>query len=277
MRTTFCWICAASSAWPTSRTSTGAWPSPTFTGTSSISLRILDHAVGVDEVVGVADLRVAGGNDEVGVVQRVDDVHQRQAARLERLAVGVHHDLAVLAAEGRRHRRARHRRQLVADVVLRLVAELRFREALARHRDQRHRQRRGVGLEHQRRQRSRRQVAQVGHRQVGERGRRRVDVGARVEEDLDDAHAGQRARLDVLDVAAQREEALEAGRDVALDLDAAACRDRRSRPRPPGSSDSGKTSTGMRANAVTPSSATISAPTMMVCGLRSENPGMVDS
>ena len=36
MRTTFCWIWAASSARPTSRTRTGAWPSPTLTGTSSI-------------------------------------------------------------------------------------------------------------------------------------------------------------------------------------------------------------------------------------------------
>ena len=45
-----------------------------------------------------------------------------------------------------------------------------------------------------------------------------VGVGAGLEEDLDDADAGQRPRLHVIDAAAEREEALEPAGDVGLDL-----------------------------------------------------------
>jgi len=61
-------------------------------------------------------------------------------------------------------------------------------------------------------------MAQVRHRQVTQRGRRRAQVNAGVEEDLDYADPGQRPRLDMLDLAAQGEEALESRANVAFHL-----------------------------------------------------------
>ena len=61
-------------------------------------------------------------------------------------------------------------------------------------------------------------MAQVGHREVAQRRCRGAQVNAGMKEHLDDADAGQRARFDVLDVAAKGEEPLEAGRDVRLHI-----------------------------------------------------------
>ena len=89
------------------------------------------------------------------------------------------------------------------------VAQLRLGQAFAFERDEAHRQARRVELLHDRRQRARRQAPQVGHREVGDLVDVGVGVGARLEEHLDDAHAGQRPRLHVIDAAAEREEPLE--------------------------------------------------------------------
>ena len=73
-------------------------------------------------------------------------------------------------------------------------------------------------MQHHRRQRARRQAPQLRHGQVGDGGDRGVGIGAGLEIDLDQAHAGQRSRLDVVDAAAQREEPLEGIRDVGFNL-----------------------------------------------------------
>jgi len=84
-----------------------------------------------------------------------------------------------------------------------------FRSGLSLQCDQADGLRGGVHAQHDGRQRARRQAAQVGHGQVGDVTERRVGIGAGLEVDFDEAHAGQRARLAVVDVCAQREEALE--------------------------------------------------------------------
>ena len=175
-------------------------------------------AVGEDGVVERPDLHVARRQNQVRVVDRADHVHRAHLVRLQLRRIDVDHDLAVLAAEGRRHRRAVDAGQLVPDGELPEVAQLRFVQPFALQRDQTHRQARGVELLHDRRQRAGRQAAEIGHRQV--RDLVHVRIGARpgLEEHLDDADAGQRARLHVIDAGAEREEPLEAAGDVGLDL-----------------------------------------------------------
>ncbi len=179
---------------------------------------VAELAVGEDGVVERPDLHVAGRQDQVRVVDGPHDVHRAHLVRLQLRRIDVHHDLAVLAAEGRRHRRARHAGELVADGELPEVAQLRLVEPLALQRDQAHRQARRVELLHDRRQRARRQPAQIGHREIRDLVDVRVGVGARLEEHLDDAHARQRPRLHVIDARAEREEPLEPAGDVGLDL-----------------------------------------------------------
>ena len=177
---------------------------------------MVDHRVGVDEVILRADLGVARRNNQVGAVERVHHVHRRQPARLQRVAVEVDHDLPVLAAKRRRHRGALDRGEKVADVVLRLVANWAWLKPLPETVTSTTGSDEAPEGEHQRWQRAGRQMAQVRHRQVTQPGRRRVKVYSGMEEHLDDADAGQRARLDMLDFAAHGEEALEAGGDVAF-------------------------------------------------------------
>ncbi len=78
--------------------------------------------------------------------------------------------------------------------------------------------RRGIHAKHHRRQSAGRQSAQVGHRQVGNVAQRRVGIGAGLEVDLDEAHAGQRARFAVVDVGRESEEPLEGVGNVGFNL-----------------------------------------------------------
>ncbi len=77
---------------------------------------------------------------------------------------------------------------------------------------------RSVELQNNRWQRSRRKLAKVGHREIGNGSDCGVRIAAGLKKHLDDAYSGQGARLDVLDVASQREETLEPAGDVRLDL-----------------------------------------------------------
>ena len=63
-----------------------------------------------------------------------------------------------------------------------------------------------------------RQTPQIGHREVSDIAESGVGVAARLEVDLDQAHARQRAGLDVVDVAAEGKKTLERISDVSLDL-----------------------------------------------------------
>ena len=105
-------------------------------------------------------------------------------------------------------------------------------------------------------------------------GGRRAQIDSGMEKHLDDADAGQRARFDVLDVAPKSEEALKAGGDVRFDILAAACRDRKWRPPPPGYGAGENVHRHARRTRSTRGWSIISAPTIIVWGLRSEKEGI---
>ena len=81
-------------------------------------------------------------------------------------------------------------------------------QPLALQRDQAYRKIRRIEVEHNGRQRSRWQSAQVGHGQIRDVADGGVSICARLKVDLDEADAGHRAGFDVVDVAAERKEAL---------------------------------------------------------------------
>ena len=148
----------------------------------------------------------------------VHHIHRAQLRGLQLDGIDVELDLPVLSAVGLGHRGAGNVGNLVANVELSLIVQLGFGQSLALQSHQANRHAGGVELQHDRRQRALRQPSQVSHRQVGDLADRRVRIGSRLEVNLDQADAGERSRLDVVDVAAQREEALEGVGDVAFDL-----------------------------------------------------------
>ena len=149
----------------------------------------IDLAVGIDVVIIRADFHVARRQNQIGFVHRAHHVHDAQLVRLQFERIHIHHDLAIASAEGRRHRRARHAGHLVANGELAQVAQLRFAQAFAFQRDQADRQAGGVKFHHHRRQRAGRQIAQVGHGQIGDAGHVGIGIGAGLEINLDQTHA----------------------------------------------------------------------------------------
>ena len=81
--------------------------------------------------------------------------------RLQLHRIDIELDLAILAPERLRYRSAGHIRDLVANVELPLVMELRFVQPLALERHQADRQTRSIELQHDGRQRALRQTAQI--------------------------------------------------------------------------------------------------------------------
>src|SRR5580698_5130907 len=145
-------------------------------------------------------------------------IHHTELRRFELQRIDIDHDLAIRAAVGLRNRSSGDVRDLVAHCELRHILELRLIHACALERNQANRKIGSVEAQHNRWQGPGRQTAQVGHREI----RNVADccgwIGARLEINLDEADTGHGARLDVIDVAAQREEALIAVRNVGLDL-----------------------------------------------------------
>ena len=181
-------------------------------------LRRRQLAVGVDVVVLRADAHIASGKDGVRLVHCAHYVHQAQLVSFQLHRIDVHLDLAILPAERLRHRCARHIRNLVAHGELPDVVQLGFVQSLALQRDQTYRQARRIELQHHRRQGAGRQATKLRHGQVGNRADRGVGIRARLEVHTNQAHAGERARFDVIDPAAEREKALEGIGDVRFDL-----------------------------------------------------------
>ena len=138
--------------------------------------------------------------------------------RLQLLRIDVDHDLSVAAAVGGRHRRAGNTGNLISNLKLEKVVELRLVQPLALHGEQANRQIRRVGLQHHRRQRSFRQPPQIGHRQIGNLSYVRVGVGPGLKINLDQADAGHRPRFHMIDAAAKSKKPLESVRDVSFDL-----------------------------------------------------------
>ncbi len=196
---------------------TDFWPS-VFSGMSVEGFGVRNLRVGVDVVIHRTHAHVAGGQNQVGVVRGAHHVHRTQLVRLQFQRVDVDHDLPVLAAVGRRHRSAGNARDLIANLKLQIVVELRFVEPLAIDGQQANRKTRCVHLHHDRRQRAFRQAAQIGHRQIGNLRDVGIGVRARLKINFDQADAGHRTRFHVVDAAAQGKKSLERVGNVRFDL-----------------------------------------------------------
>ena len=189
-----------------------------FSGTSLSAFALGDLRVRVEVVIERADANVARGQDQVGFVGGAHHIHGAQFMGLQLQRVDVHHDLAVAAAVGRRHGGARNARDLISNLELQVIVELRFGQALAVDGEQANRKARRVHAHHDRRKRALRKPPQVRHREIGNLRYIGVGVRARLKIDLDQADAGHRARFHVIDSAAQGEETLERVRDIGFDL-----------------------------------------------------------
>src|ERR1019366_9424738 len=77
---------------------------------------------------------------------------------------------------------------------------------------------RGIELEHHGWQSTWRQTPQIGHRKVRDIAKSGIGIAPRLEVNLDQAYARQRAGLDMVDVAAEGKKALERVGNVGLDL-----------------------------------------------------------
>ncbi len=170
-------------------------------------------------IILAADLGVAGGQDDVLVVEGGGDVGRGQAARVQRLLVEVGHDDARLAAIGRRHVGAMHDGEIGPDDVLAKIVELgvgqggRGQGEL----DDRHV---GGGIsQHQRGRDAGRQIFQHHQRRGGDLADRLADVGARLQIDLLDADALIGGRFDARNIVDQGSHvALMQRQDAVLDV-----------------------------------------------------------
>ena len=132
--------------------------------------------------------------------------------------IGVEHHLAAASAEGLRYGGAGDAGELIADDVLRDVFELGFGQTFAAEGQQADGQAGRIELQNDRGQSAGRQAAHFRGCEAADHGDRRIGIRARMEEDFDDADAGERARLDVFDAAAERQETFQAKGDAVFDL-----------------------------------------------------------
>ena len=202
---------------PTSETKTDFWPS-VLSGTLVQRFGVGNLRVGVNVVIHRTDADIARGKNQVRFVHGAHHVHRAQFVRLQLQRIHVHHDLAVFPAVGRRHRGAGNARDLVANLKLQIIVQLRFVEPLAIHREQANGKTRSVHFHHHGRQRAFGKPPQIRHGEVGNVGDVGIGVGAGLKINLDQAHAGHGAGFHMIDAAAQREKSLEGIGDVRFDL-----------------------------------------------------------
>ncbi len=148
----------------------------------------------------LADLGGAGGDDQVLVGDGGLDILGRQAFGLQRRGIEVDLDLAHLAAVGRGGGGAGNGGQRRADEVLGRVVDLLLAQGRAGIGDLQDRHGGGAVVQHLGRGDAGRHLLQHRLRDRGHLGGGGADVGAGLEEDLHDAHAGQRLAFDMLDI-----------------------------------------------------------------------------
>ncbi len=175
-------------------------------------------AVGVKVVVDRTNLHVTRRQNQIAVIHGPDDIHDTEFVRLQLQWIDIDHDLPVTAAEGLRHRSTGHIRDLVAHVVLTEIAKLSLVQPLSLEGDQAHGQAGSVKLQNHRWQSAGRELSQVRHGQIRNFAQIRIRIRPWLKIDLDQADARQGARLDVINIAAQREETFEAARNVSFNL-----------------------------------------------------------
>ena len=154
------------------------------------------HRVRVDGEIRVAELGVAGRQEQVVVVHRLHDVERREPSGLELLPVEVEHHRADLAAEDDRGHRARVAHDHVADFIPADVEEGRLVLGLAVQRHQGDRRRAGrVERQDDRRERAWRHRGELRHGQRERLRDRTARVGIGLEVIADHAGPDDRARL----------------------------------------------------------------------------------
>ena len=138
-------------------------------------------AVGIQIVIDGSDFDVAGGKNEIALVDGANHVHGAQLVGFKLQWIDIHHDLAILSAEGLGNRSAWDVGNLVANVVLTEVVQFGFVQTLAFEGNQADGQAGGVKLQHHRRQRAGRKAAEVGHREIRNRADDQHPRSCRVE------------------------------------------------------------------------------------------------
>ena len=161
------------------------------------------HGAGVERDVPVelADLGVAGRQDQVLRRDGVDHVFGRDVVRLHGLLVEIDLRLKNFAAIGRGHRGAGDGGKLRPDEILPEIEQLHLRQLLARQSQLQDRHGGGVVAQHVRRRNARWQELEHRLRSRRHLRQRGADIDVFLKEDFDDAVAVERLRLDMLDVA----------------------------------------------------------------------------
>ncbi len=150
--------------------------------------------------VELAELLVAGRQDQVLRRDGVDDIVGGNAVGLHRLLIEIDLNLQNLAAVGRGDRGAGDGRKLRPDEVLSEIEQLHLRQLFARQRQLQDRHARGVVAQHIGRGDAGRQKLQHGLRGRRHLRQRRGDIDVLLKEDLDHPVAVQGLRFEVLDV-----------------------------------------------------------------------------
>ncbi len=175
-------------------------------------------AVGVNVVVAVANAHVARRQNQVGAIDGTDHIHEAELVSFQLDGIDEYLDLPVGSTKRLRDGSTWHICDLIPDLELGEVFQLRFAETLAFQREQAHRQAGGVELQHHGRQGSWRKPAQVCHGEIGNVAECGVGIGAGLKINFDETDAGEGARFDVVDVAAKSEESLEGVGNVGFNL-----------------------------------------------------------
>ncbi len=166
-------------------------------------VQLVQHAraaVELDLVIDVADLGVAGGQNQVLVGQRVGDVDRREPLGEELVGIQIHHHLPEFAAVRQRHGRALNGGQLGANEVLAQVEEFLLAQGLALQAELQDGNAGCVVLDNAGRGGAGRKDAQQGLGDGGDLRKRHFHLGVGLEVDARDGDAVVGLRLDVLDV-----------------------------------------------------------------------------
>ena len=176
-------------------------------------------AIEAHEQLLVAELRRAGGQDEILGLHGVAHLVRRQAERVEPGQVDVDHHLALLASVREGHLGPLHRGEARTQHVARQVVELLLGERVGVDRPLDDGDVRRAVVDDERRGGAGRQELEEGLRDGGHLCVGHLHLRARVEEDLGDRHAIERLALDVLDaVDGRRQPALEEAGETLLHL-----------------------------------------------------------
>ena len=175
------------------------------------------HAVGVDLIIERAELRVARRDHDVVIADGVDDIQRRQPARRRLFRVNVSQNATELPAINGGRNDARDGLKAIPKIEVGHVVKFRFIERRTGHADETERDGRGgiKGHDH-RRNRARRQIVEVAHRERRDLRHGGVWVNILAEEVLHDADADHGLGLLPRDAIGLARPAFEARGDVLL-------------------------------------------------------------